>query len=561
MARPDLRSRFSSFLPALLLGLALAPTASADTLHVDEGLNSGANDGSSWANAYQGIDGLAAALSASVAGDDIYVAEGTYRPTSTGTRTLAFALKTGVEVYGGFAGGEASPAERPAFGTAESILTGDLAGDDDGLGGNIGENSYHVVTSPGADATAVLDGFVITSGFANGAGNNDSGAGILCTNGSSPTIRLCRFTDNRCTFGGAAGYIISGAAPSFTDVIFENGDGGAFGGAFDIAGGGAVRYERCLFRNNTAARGGALEIFSTNGVVVNNCVFTGNVATGSGGGGGLWMGTGGNTQVRNCTIVGNTSTVNNVGGLRTQSSAGTTVVNCVIWGNIGPGSATTQQAQMNLATNATYCVVMGTFAGTGNVDTDPLFADAPGDDFTLTAGSSAVDAGNNNAVPGGTLVDFAGNDRFVDDAGTVDTGVGSAPIVDMGAFEFAPGGSPFTDLGNGLAGTSGEPVLELTGTLVGGTTVNLSLTNAAPASTAFFVVGSSALFAPIKGGILVPAADVVVGLGTGAGTLAFGFGWPVGVPPGFGTWYQAWVQDAGGPSGFAASNGVVGTTP
>ncbi len=555
MRRPDLR-----LLPVLCLALALTPTASADTLHVDAGLTTGADDGSSWADAFQGPDGLQAALTASVATDDIYVAAGTYRPTNTGLRTISFALKTGVAVYGGFAGGEASPAERPPVGTAVSILTGDLAGDDDGAGGFIAENSYHVVTSPGANATAVLDRFTITSGFANGTGNNDSGAGILCTNAASPTILQCRFIDHRCTFGGASGYVISNAAPSFTDCSFEDGDGNSFGGAFDIAGGGAVLFERCLFKDNTADRGGALEIFSTSGVVVNNCVFTGNVATGSGGGGALWMGTGGNTQVRNCTIVGNTSTVNNVGGVRAQNSPNSTVVNCVLWGNIGPGGDMSQAAQVNLASDVTYSVVMGTFAGTGNVDTDPLFADAAGGDFTLTAGSSAVDAGNNAAVPLGTTVDFAGGDRFVDDPGTVDTGVGAAPIVDMGALELAPD-SPFTDLGNGLAGTSGEPVLELTGTLVGGTTIDLSLTNAAPASTAFFIVGTSAVFAPLKGGVLVPAADVVVGLGTGAGTLAFGFVWPVGVPPGFQTWYQAWVQDAGGPSGFAASNGVVGTTP
>jgi len=547
-----------ALVPSLLL--LLAAPAAAGTLHVDAQLASGLNDGSSWADAYQGSAGLQNALAVAVSGDDVFVAEGTYRPTEAGTRTVAFALKNGVTLYGSFLGGEASPAERPPFGTADSILDGDLMGDDGS--GLFGDNSFHLITTVGTNATAVIDGFVVRAGAATSSGGNrDRGAGILCLANASPTVRNCRFLDHRAVFGGAAGYVNNGAAPSFTDCTFEGGDGGSFGGAFDIAGGGPVRFERCFFSDNTAARAGALEIFSTTGVVVNSCVFVDNVATGSGGGGAIWMGTGGNTQVRNCTIVSNDSLVQNSGGLRTQSAANSTVANCIFWDNTGPGGTQTAANQVNTNSNVDYSLVEGGFGGTGvgNIAGDPNFVDLVGGDFSLGPMSPAIDAADNTAQPSGALFDFAGLPRQADVLTVADTGIGPAPVVDMGAFEFP---SAWLDLGDALAGGPGTPALLLSGPLTPGSMGALALSDALPSSTAFLVAGLSLLQAPLKGGVLVPSADLILTFPlSGAGTLDFPFTWPLGLPPGVPTYYQIWVQDPAGPVGFSASNGIQGTTP
>ncbi|MFT5199139.1 MAG: hypothetical protein ACI87O_001802, partial [Planctomycetota bacterium] len=197
------------------LGLMFAASSAfAGTIYVDANLNTGANDGSSWADAHQGGDGLRVALLGAVSGDDVYVAQGTYKPTTGASRSASFLLKNNVEIYGGFLGTEVSPVQRPAFGTATSILLGDLADND---GSNLrNDNSYHLVTTTSTNASAVLDGFEIRQGNANGSGNSNKGGGILCVSNSSPTIRNCDFIANRCTFGGGAGYI-NGSAPTFTD--------------------------------------------------------------------------------------------------------------------------------------------------------------------------------------------------------------------------------------------------------------------------------------------------------------------------------------------------------
>ncbi len=118
------------FVVAAAAASLLASAASAQTVYADANLTTGANDGSTWADAFQGPSALQDALAVVVAGEDIFVADGTYVTGAPGSRAMSFRLQNNVRILGGFAGGETSPDARPAYGVAESILTADLAGDD-----------------------------------------------------------------------------------------------------------------------------------------------------------------------------------------------------------------------------------------------------------------------------------------------------------------------------------------------------------------------------------------------------------------------------------------------
>jgi hypothetical protein len=100
----------------------------------------GSGTGSSWADA---SGDLQAMVNASASGDQVWVAAGTYKPTTGTARTISFQMKEGVAIYGGFAGSEATLSARPAITFSQpssSILSGDI-----GTAGDASDNSYHVI--------------------------------------------------------------------------------------------------------------------------------------------------------------------------------------------------------------------------------------------------------------------------------------------------------------------------------------------------------------------------------------------------------------------------------
>lgn len=427
-------------LPALALASACAaccaPATQAAIRFVNGSLATGVGNGTSWANAYRGGDALAQAMAASVAGDEIWVAAGTYRASLAGLRTATHTLKTGVGVYGGF-GGTESLREQRNVAKFPAIVTGDLLLNDAGSA-NLTDNSFHVFVGTGAAATSILDGFTIRSGYANGlnASDQDKGGGLLIVGSGAPVVRNCVFTANRCTFGGGAVYIFN-AAGTFSDCRFESNVGGSFGGAFDMNA-VAAGFDRCLFLSNSAARAGACESYGGSQTRYTNCVFRGNSATGSNGGGAIWIGTSSVVTARNCTIASNTATVLAGGVINTGGTS--SFANCILWANAGPGGTTVGNQITNSggSTLASYCIVQGDYAGTANLASDPLFVSSATGDFRLQPGSGAIDSGSNPLATVGSTTDFAGQPRYRDDPNAVNSGTGTAPLIDRGAYERQP---------------------------------------------------------------------------------------------------------------------------
>jgi hypothetical protein len=92
-----------SFLPiwaVLLLCCLAAKTPPPQRVYVKHDAT-GANDGSSWANAYTDLQLVLANVP-----DTIFVAEGTYKPSTTNDQGHYFNVPTGKKIFGGFAGTE-----------------------------------------------------------------------------------------------------------------------------------------------------------------------------------------------------------------------------------------------------------------------------------------------------------------------------------------------------------------------------------------------------------------------------------------------------------------------
>ncbi len=419
------------------LSLAFAPVvlvscAFAGTRHVDAALTTGANDGSSWSNAFQGSNGVQAALAAALPGDQIWVARGTYKPTTTSTRTISFVLQSGVELYGGFAGTETQLAQRNVAANP-SVLDGDLNGDD--ASSAFTDNSYHVVDAGTSDATALLDGFTVRGGNAeSGVSMAYYGGGITCSGGASPRIRNCIVRENRAWAGG--GLYVFQSLPTIENTRLEsNHASNQGGGMFVDTPPAELVIARCVLVANASPTGGGAYVYTGWPVDFVQCVFTGNEAEygPANGGGALYVY--GNVNLVHCTVAGNRSLTWPWGGVYSYGLSTVGVLGSIVYFNEGPGGTMSLQTNVAGGSTGAWSCVQGGLPGQGMIDLDPQFVSLAGGDLRLANTSPCCDAGNNLHLPASELVDLAGAPRFVDNPAAADTGAGAAPVVDIGAYE------------------------------------------------------------------------------------------------------------------------------
>jgi hypothetical protein len=280
----------------LLVVSSASPAASAGSIiYVDQAAVGG--DGSSWANAFTDLQD---ALDIASSGAEVRVAEGIYRPHSA-DRTVSFSLIDGVTMSGGFqTGGVAGP--DPAL--YETVLSGDLAANDLPGFANNGENSYHVVSGDSSvTAAAVVDGFTVTAGNANGTAPQDSGGGVH-NKGASPTIRSMKIVGNAAYFGG--GIYNENSTGLLIDSTVSSNDASQGGGVFNTNSDVAIMSIR--ISNNRAStirgpggQGGGLYNANSSPTVTNSVVADNRAASG----GGIYNSSGSAPSIIDTTIVGN----------------------------------------------------------------------------------------------------------------------------------------------------------------------------------------------------------------------------------------------------------------
>ena len=263
--------------------------------YVNVNVQGGNNDGTSWANAY--LD-LQDALAASQYGDEIWVAKGTYYPTTTTDRNISFELKNGVKLYGGFAGTETQLGQRDWVAN-ETVLSGDI-----GVLGDAFDNVYTVVYMADVDSSTVFDGFKIMDGNANANSANEpvtarskSGGGVYITSNvlgfiTAPRVKNCAFIANNAVWNGGALYIFNKqnfiVNPFFEACTFSA-NSSKLGGAVNIYGGNDgddLIFLGCDFNSNFGYNGGAMHyynLYGTHQLVLDSCLFDVNFADDSGG--------------------------------------------------------------------------------------------------------------------------------------------------------------------------------------------------------------------------------------------------------------------------------------
>ncbi|TVQ85655.1 MAG: T9SS C-terminal target domain-containing protein [Bacteroidetes bacterium] len=424
--------------------------AQAPQIYYVNNQNAASGDGTSWGEAFITLQ---EALDAAEGPSEIWVAQGTYHPTSTydlddqDERHRHFRMKNDVTIYGGFLGTETQPEQRD-WENNHTILSGEL---DD-------TNVYHVFYhfGLGLDETAVLDGFVITGGYADNqeiifhalgggmlntpeveiVGDPDDPSDFIVEEGteSHPTIRNCEFTDNAAMLGGAmmnafyssphimhctftdnlahhGGAIMNtmGSSPhiihsTFTGNLAHN--GGAIYNEHDIS----PVIDHCRFYNNMAAmHGGAIRNDDYSTAIISNSIFEGNQAPL---GGAIHNNTESSPVIVNCLFTNNIADGENEwkgGGGIYNYYATPHIINCTFTGNStahGGGGISNQ----NSAANIVNTIIWGNHAEhmgfeevgyVGDEDDAPTFSYCN----IRESGGSGPDWFENRGIDGGNNID------------------------------------------------------------------------------------------------------------------------------------------------------------
>ena len=416
----------------------------------------GANNGSSWQDAYKELD---SAINHTASGQ-IWVAAGTYKPKIRveGYGFKTFMLSKQIALFGGFAGYETQLSQRDVTHNI-TILSGDV-----GVEGYDDDNTPRVVSLQGnnVDSNTILDGFTITKchykdyqgySYENGAvyiysyGNpivrnciirnnvghtgggifaaggdariennliteNSAyeGAGIFLGYGGREYVVGNRIINNKCIYGNGGGGIKVGSycAPLIYGNLIDNNLSSSEGGGIAVESNYPVIINNNIISNNTGYEGAGLYIECPKITVMNNLI-TNNTGAGfvnSSYGGGIFARYVAEFNCINNTIVNNSATD---GGGMFLIDANILVQNTIIYNN-----PTTNTSPIYCILNRldwfprfTFSAIQNGSSGIflsntshineiwlgGNISSDPSFVDTASVNYYLSAQSLLVDAG------------------------------------------------------------------------------------------------------------------------------------------------------------------------
>jgi hypothetical protein len=415
---------------------------------------SGTGDGSSWVNASGDLQGM---INASAVGEEVWVVAGTYKPTekllntSVDDRDKTFILRAGVKIYGGFNGSETLLAERDIVAN-ETILSGDLNNDNIASTGDY----YHIVASAGNSTGALLDGFTLQNGFADGSGTvvsavkNQGGAINITDEETTVTFKNLIIKNNQSSGSGNGGggiYLrLSGSSNiTFDKVTFDsNKSSSASGGNLyykSATGSPTVTVSNSKVFNGSGTSGAGFYALGSSGNVsdlkIFNTIFSQNRASSNPGGGAMYLGGYTNTTIINCTFYNNS----NVNGAIAFNGASHTVLN--LYNSIfnKNSKSTGNLASVDIGANigATLDLRSNLFQLTPSEDTDPEYNNVTNESPTVLFMETSILSANFLKLVEGAATEKGANTYVTTNSITTDLG-GATRIthtnVDLGAYEY-----------------------------------------------------------------------------------------------------------------------------
>lgn len=377
----------------------------------------GSNNGLNWNNAYPNLQ---EALSNAIYGDEIWVAAGTYKATSTTDRAISFIMKNGVNLYGGFDGTETSITQRN-ISSNPTTLSGDI-----GALGDNSDNTNAILKITNTTSGLTIDGFRIISGTAT------SGCGGITLNNNTGVINLtnCYFYNNIGNAGAAVfmayqgNYTVNISNSDFISNISAYGAINSDSSSSNnlnitnckikgsVSGGFAVLHfaasnltmDKCVITNNTSTQSDIFYIDANSSARISNSLFVGNSYDESAIA--FYSSSGIPQIVENVTISHNKKTFLSTFYTTVYSANGLAqIYNSIIYGNTNSSN----NNQIDAGNTVSNSIVENGYAtGTSILSSNPLFInpnnlnaapfDCTGFDYKLQNNSQGINSGNNSYV-------------------------------------------------------------------------------------------------------------------------------------------------------------------
>jgi parallel beta-helix repeat protein len=406
---------------------------------------------------------IQAAISSSVNGDTILVADGIYfENINFNGRAITIASNFLID-------GDTLHIEN-------TIIDGSQPADPD--------YSSVVRYTSGEGSASVLCGFTLTGG----AGSYEPGVGMfgggISMHNSSPRLENLIISDNVILYvSGGSGIYCSNSSPSIYNVVITNNSSG-FGAGVFCYGNTTPILENVIISNNSASEngggifnnltnislfnviitgnsasdtGGGIFCYNNSDPIIENVIISGNYAADQGGGiycwdnsnpvlrnvmitdneagdegGGIYCTANSSIEMINVTTSGNTASVG--GGIWCQGNSSPELLNCIFWNDLPEEMYFSSGGSPNVAT-ISYSDMQGGEAAIvvnsgaviwmeSNIDEDPLFAGTGEYPYSLLDDSPCINSGIQDTT-GLELpeLDPAGNPRVYGER------------IDMGAYE------------------------------------------------------------------------------------------------------------------------------
>jgi hypothetical protein len=257
----------------------------------------------------------------------------------------------------------------------------------------------------------------ILKGLTISRGDTDYGGGITCK-GASPTITDCIISNNIAKYYGAGIDCTNGSSPIIKNCTItgnQTSGSAAIGGGINIED-SSPKIESCTISYNFADNiGGGIACYNSNPTIF-NCLVANNEAVYEGGGIDIENSS---PVVTNCTIIVDDPNAPKDGGIFASEDSSPAITNCILWGN--------GDDLFNCA--ATYSCIEDDDQGIGNIHIEPTFVTGPLGNYYLSqtaAGqltdSSGIDLGNPDTDPGLQINTYTTRTDGQTDAAVADMG-------------------------------------------------------------------------------------------------------------------------------------------